>query len=124
MAARALRGKSLFVYKRNKLNSTWKTVLNISATIRIGSYRQSVHVTGESHVRNTSVSTHTCALHTDGQLFLTVDCSDSEQTSVLTITVIYLVRNTSVGLLPGLRAALWNDRESIADRVRYYSPLQ
>jgi hypothetical protein len=124
MAARALCGKSLFVHKRNKLNSTRMTVLNISVTSRIGSSRQSVHVTGESHVRNTSVSTHTCALQRDGQLFLTVDRSDSEQNSALTITVIYLVRNTSVGLLPGLRAALWNNRESIADRVRYYSPLQ
>jgi len=118
--------KVTFVYKRNKLNSTWMAVLNISATIRIGSSRQSVRVTGESRVRNTrtSVFTATWALQRDGQIFLTVDRSDSDQNSLLTIAVINLVRNNSVGVLPGLRAALRNDRESIADRVRYSSPLQ
>jgi len=87
------------------------TVLNISATIRIDSSCQSVHVTGESRVRNTSVYTITCALQRDGQIFLTVDRSDSDQDSVRTLAVMYLLRNASVGVLPVLRAALRNDRE-------------
>ena len=126
MATKHFVEKVTFVYKRNKLNSTWMTVLNIWATIRIGRSRQSVHVTGESRVRNTgtSVCTPTCTLQRNGQVFLTVDRSDSDQNSVLTIAVIYLVRNTSFGILPGLRAALRNDRESITDRVRHSSSLQ
>lgn len=126
MATKHFVEKVTLVYKRNKLNSTWMTVLNISTTIRIGRSRRSVHVTGESLVRNTrtSVYTPTCTLQRNGQVFLTVDRSDSDQNSVLTIAVIYLVRNTSVGVLPGLRAALRNDRESFADRVIYSSLLQ
>jgi len=87
------------------------TLLNISATIRIGSSRQSVHVTGESRVGNTSVYTTTSALQRDGHIFLAVDRSDSDQDSFLTRAVIYLLRNTSVGVLPVLRAALRNDNE-------------
>lgn len=87
------------------------TLLNISATIRIGSSRQSVRVMGESRVRNTSVYTTTSALQRDGHIFLTVDRSDSDQDSFLTRAVIYLLRNTSVGVLPVLRAALRNDNE-------------
>jgi hypothetical protein len=124
MVTIALRGKRPFVYKRNKLIYTWMTVLNISATIRIGSSHQSVHVTGESRVRSTSVYTPTCALQRDGQICLTVGRSDSDQNSVRTVAVVCLIRNTSVAVLPGLRAALRNDHESIADRVRYSSPLQ
>jgi hypothetical protein len=70
------------------------------------------------------IHTTTCALQRDGQIFLTVDRSDCDHNSVLTIAVIYLVRNTSDGILPGLRDALRNDCESIAERVRYSSPLQ
>jgi len=87
------------------------TLLNISATIRIGSSRQSVRVMGESRVRNTSVYTTTSALQRDGHIFLTVDRSDSDQDSFLTRAVIYLLKNTSVGVLPVLRAALRNDNE-------------
>ena len=105
--------KVTFVYKRNKLNYNRMTVLNISAAVRIGSSHQSVHVTGESCVRNTSVYTTTCALQRDGHTFLAVDRSGTDRDSFLTRAVMYLLRNTSFGVSSVLRAALCNDFTSL-----------
>jgi hypothetical protein len=124
MAARAFRGKNHFCLQVKQIKFHLDDCPKYFSYHRDRQFPPVCPCHGWKSCTNYDVYTPTCALQRDGQIFLTIDCSNSDQNSVLTIAVIYLIRNTSVGVLPGLRDALRNDRESIADRVRYSSPLQ